>query len=150
MMLTASPNRRIVRRAGFTLLEVLVVVAILVILATVASVAVTRNLDDAKKSKAQLQAAAIAKAMESYYINPNSGNMYPTSPQELVTPPWGGTSFLNDPQHDMIDPWGNQFQIQQQAANDGSVQGKPMVFTHAPDGTAISQYGIGPQMSRIQ
>lgn len=143
MKLAASPNRA-ARRSGFTLLEVLVVVAILVILATVASIAVTRNLDDARKSKAQLQAAAIAKAMEQYYINTNSGNQYPTTMQELVTPPWGGTSFLNDPQADMTDPWGQQFQIQQAQATDNSQQGKPLVWTKAPDGIPISQHGIGP------
>jgi len=148
MKLSVAANRT-ARRSAFTLLEVLVVVAILVILATVASIAVTRNLDDARKSKAQLQCAAIAKAMESYYINQNSGNQYPTSLQELVTPPWGGTSFLNDPQADMIDPWGQQFQIQQTQANDGSLAGKPLVFTKAPDGVPISQHGIGPQ-SRLQ
>jgi len=148
-MMLATPTRRVARRTAFTLLEVLVVVAILVILAGVATVATTRYLDDAKKSKAQLQAKAISVAMENYYINTNSGNQYPTTLAELVTPPWGGTSFLNDPQSDLTDPWGQQFQIQQQQANDNSLQGKPIVFTKAPDGVVISQYGIGP-LSRLQ
>jgi general secretion pathway protein G len=148
-MKLAATRSHATRRAGFTLLEVLVVVAILVILATVASIAVTRYLDDAKKSQAQLKAAAIAKAMEAYYINPNSGNQYPTQIAELITPPWGGTSFLNDPQADRFDPWNKEFSIQQAQATDGSVQGKPIVFTMAPDNTPISQYGIGPA-SRLQ
>ncbi|MFO0805680.1 MAG: type II secretion system protein GspG [Gemmataceae bacterium] len=148
MMLSTTPHR-VARRSAFTLLEVLVVVAILVILATVASIAVTRNLDDARKSKAQLQAKAIASAMEQYYINQNSQNQYPTTLQELVTPPWGGTSFLNDPQADMTDPWGQQFQIQQSQATDGSLAGKPLVYTKAPDGVPISQHGVGPA-SRLQ
>ena len=149
-MKLSTTRNRLSRRAAFTLLEVLVVVAILVILATVASSAVTANLETAKKQKAQLQAAAIAKAMETYYINPSSGNQYPTSLSELITPPWGGSSLLNDPQSDLIDPWGGQFQIQQAASNDNSIQGKPLVFTTAPDQTKISQFGIGPQQSRLQ
>ncbi len=148
-MKLATARRKATRRAAFTLLEVLVVVAILVILAGVATVATTRYLDDAKKSKAQLQAQAIAKAMEAYYTNPNSGNNYPTQLQELVTPPWGGTSFLNDPQNDLTDPWGKPFQIQQTQATDGSIAGKPIVYTTASDGVVISQYGIGP-LSRLQ
>lgn len=149
MKLAANPRSRAARRPGFTLLEVLVVVAILVILATVASIAVTSNLENAKKSKAQLQAAAIAKAMETYYINPNSGNQYPTTIQELVTPPWGGSSLLNDPVADITDPWGHQFQIQQAPSNDNALLGKPIVYTIAPDQVPISQHGIGPQ-SRLQ
>src|SRR5437868_4314783 len=113
MKLSVAP-RRANRRAAFTLLEVLVVVAILVILATVASVAIMRNLDDAKKSKAQLQAATIAKACEQYYLNPQSQGNYPQNLQELVTPPWGGSAFLSDGMNDLIDPWGQQFQMQLQ------------------------------------
>ena len=145
MLLAAAPrSNRIARRSAFTLLEVLVVVAILVILATIASVAVTRNLDDARKSQAHLKAAAIAKAMESYYINPGSNNTYPTSMQELRQPPWGGTSFLTDPQNDPLTPWNNQeFAIEMTVASDGSAQGKPYVHTQAPDGTPVSNFGIG-------
>ena len=121
----------------------LVVVAILVILATIASVAVTRNLDDAKKSQAHLKAKAIATAMEAYYISPNSGNTYPATIGDLVRPSWGGSSFLNDPDADRLDPWGKEFQIQQTAAADGASQGKPLVFTTSPDGVPISNHGIG-------
>ncbi|MDB5307512.1 MAG: epsG [Gemmataceae bacterium] len=148
-MMLAHARRRATRRAAFTLLEVLVVVAILVILAGVGVVATTRYLDDAKKSKAQLQASTISKAMEAYHLNPNSGGTYPQSLQELISPAWGGSSFLNDPTADLTDPWNQQFQIQQAAASDNSIQGKPIVFTKAPDGVVISQYGVGPA-SRLQ
>lgn len=148
-MKLSTTRNRLARRAAFTLLEVLVVVAILVILATVASIAVTRNLDDAKKSKAQLQAVAIARAMEQFYIRAESGNQYPTTLSELQTPPWGGSSFLNDPQNDLTDPWGQQFQIQQAPSNDGASLGKPIVWTTAPDQVKISQFGVGPA-SRLQ
>ena len=149
MKLYTASNRSLSRRSAFTLVEILVVVAIIVILATVASVAVTANLESAKKSKAQLQATAIAKAMEIYYLNTNSGSQYPASVTELITPPWGGPSLLNDPTHDLTDPWGGQFQIQQAPSNDGSILGKPIVFTRSPDGVNISQHGVGP-LSRLQ
>ena len=54
MLPVAARRNRVTRRAAFTLLEVLVVVAILVILAGVGVVATTRYLEDARKSRAQL------------------------------------------------------------------------------------------------
>lgn len=149
-MLSASHLRsRTLRRGGFTLLEVLVVVAIIIILATVASVAVIRNIDDAKKNSAQLKAKNLQTAMEAYYANPSSGNVYPTSWQELIQPHWGGSSFLKDPINDILDPWGQEYRIGN-ANTDGSIQGVPLVYTIAPDGTPISQFGVGPEKSRLQ
>jgi hypothetical protein len=81
--------------------------------------------------------------MEAYYINPKSGEHYPTMLSELVQPPWGGSSVLNDPENDLTDPWGQPFQLQLEPGK------KPVVYTNSPKGLPISQYGIGP-MSRIQ
>ncbi|HEX4607609.1 MAG TPA: prepilin-type N-terminal cleavage/methylation domain-containing protein [Urbifossiella sp.] len=149
-MILSSPStalRRINRRAGFTLLEVLVVVAILVILSTVAVVATTRYLEDARKSRAQLQCRSLATAIETYYLNPQSGNQYPDNLQQLLNPPFGGTSLLKNGQDDLNDPWGGQYQVQFIQGNDGAQM--PLVHTTARDGTQISQYGAGP-MSRMQ
>lgn len=139
--------RRLTRRAAFTLLEVLVVVAILVILAGVGVVATTRYLEDARKSRAQLQCKSIETAVQAFYSNPQSGNQYPSGLGDLLAPPFGGTSFLKNGQEDLIDPWGNQYQIQMITGNDGAEM--PLVYTNAPDGTPISQYGAGP-LSRLQ
>lgn len=143
MKLATLSRNRVTRRAAFTLLEVLVVVAIIVILATVASVAVFRNLEDAKKSKAQLQAQTISKAMQAYYMRAESGNTYPESPQQLLQPPWGGTSFLPNGQQDLLDPWNNPYQFQPGQGPDGS----QIIFVYCttPDNVRISQYGIGPK-----
>ena len=67
-MILATPSQtvrqRASRRAAFTLLEVLVVVAILVILAGVGVAATTRYLEDARKSKAQTSCKGIADAIQ--------------------------------------------------------------------------------------
>lgn len=139
---TAALRRRSTRRAGFTLLEVLVVVAILVILSTVAVVATTRYLEDARKSRAQLQCKSLAQAIESYYLNPQSGNQYPENLGQLLNPPFGGTSLLKNGDSDLIDPWGGQYQVQFIQGQDGAQM--PLVHTTAQDGTPISQYGAGP------
>ena len=107
-MKLATAQRRATRRAAFTLIEVLVVVAILVILAGVGIVAYMRYLEDAKKTQAQLQCKSLAEACEAYYLNPQSGNTYPTSWQDLLVP-FGGTggsiSFLKNGQRDIMTPW---------------------------------------------
>jgi general secretion pathway protein G len=144
MKLAAAPVRA-TRRAAFTLLEVLVVVAILVILAGVGVVATTRYLEDARKSKAQMACQGIYQAMENYKNNPaNTTNDYPSSLGELINPSIGGTGFLKNGQQDLIDPWGQQYQMQQTQMGDGTAG--VIVFTHARDGTntPISQFGIGP------
>jgi len=143
MLLTTVQNarQRAMRRAGFTLLEVLVVVAILVILAGVASVATMRYLEDAKKSKAQLGCKAIAQAAEAYQTNPaNTTNDLPDI-QSLLQPAFG-TSYLKNGQEDLMDPWGGMYQMKAHQQGDGSIS--PLVYTIAKDGTPISQYGIGP------
>lgn len=147
-MKLATTPRRATRRAAFTLIEVLVVVAILVILAGVGIVAYMRYLEDAKKTQAQLQCKSLAEACEAYYLNSQSGNTYPTQLSELLVP-FGGTggtqSFLKNGQRDLITPWPNgptpQYVLNIVQNSDGS--SIPVVSCTAPDGTQITQYGIG-------
>jgi general secretion pathway protein G len=143
MLLTTRTARRpIARRAGFTLLEVLVVVAILVILASVATIATTRYLTDAKKSRAHLGCRNLDQAIESFMANTaNPNNVPPQGPQELLQPHFGGSSLLRNGQADLIDPWGQPYTFQQGMRQDGTTY--ILVMTYAPDKTPISQFGIG-------
>jgi general secretion pathway protein G len=144
MMLAAARRRPLARRTAFTLLEVLVVVAILVILAGVGVVGTTRYLEDARKSKAQLACQGISQAITAYMQNPaNPSGDPPSGLQDLLQPPFGGTGYLKNGAQDLIDPWGNQYQLQPYQQGDGSTI--YIVFTHSKnDGVAISNFGIGP------
>jgi general secretion pathway protein G len=139
------------RRAAFTLIEVLVVVAIIVILATIAAIYVPKQLDEAKKGTAVTGCVTLDKAINSYFIS--SGNpgisdddKLPSSPEQLVNPGWS-TSFLPDGHQSLLDPWGKQYQFTRSQREDGTPY--IIVHTNAPDGTPISQHGVGPK-SRIK
>ncbi|VTR91830.1 general secretion pathway protein g : General secretion pathway protein G OS=Sphingobium yanoikuyae ATCC 51230 GN=HMPREF9718_03863 PE=4 SV=1: N_methyl_2: T2SG [Gemmata massiliana] len=134
------------RRSAFTLIEVLVVVAILVILATIAAVAVPKQLNEARKSRAQIGCVTIARAAEAYQINQaNPGTTdderMPQGINDLLNPSWT-TSFLPEGQASAVDPWGKQYNLQIQQRNDGNGS-YILVHTTAPDGTEISQFGLG-------
>ena len=106
-------------RGGFTLLEVLVVVAILVILASVAGFAVMRYMHDAKLNQASLQMANIEQACKSYYTS-TSGSNWPSSLQELVQASASGPPLLEGGQSAITDPWGKQYQISFEPDSSGS------------------------------
>lgn len=98
--------------AGFTLVELLVVMAILAMLATIAGPQVMRYLGRAKTDAAKVQISGIVSAVELYALD--NGN-YP--PQDfglkaLVEAPAGATRW-NGPYlkkaTGLIDPWGRPY-----------------------------------------
>lgn len=60
-------NRKLTHRDGFTLIEIVIAVAIVAIFAAALSPMVFRHLEDAKLSKAQNEAETVATAVLSYY-----------------------------------------------------------------------------------
>jgi general secretion pathway protein G len=144
-MLLTTNRPRPARRSAFTLMEVLVVVAILVILAGVAIIAVPRYIDDARKSKAHLACKSLAQACEAFRNNPaNADGHYPQSAQELLQPPFGGPSYLQNGLADLQTPWGGgqQYTLEPRQKSDGTYY--MLVHTNAPDQTPVSNFGIGP------
>jgi general secretion pathway protein G len=108
-----AERKRPAAAAGFTLLELLVVLVILGLLASVTAPAVARYLGGAKVDAAKLQIQNISTTLDMYRLDTGS---YP-SPQDglraLVQRPaaaqrWNGP-YLRKP--DMIkDPWGREYQ----------------------------------------
>jgi general secretion pathway protein G len=130
-MLVRPQSSRVAARAAFTLMEVMVVVAILVILASVAGVYVFRNLDDAKKDKARLDCDSIAKACDLYKLR-NNGQP-PQSIEQLVSPPDGGKGFIEESL--LTDPWGGKYILDPTGSRHGGR--KVSVYTTADDNTPI-------------
>jgi general secretion pathway protein G len=99
---------------GFTLLEVLVVVAILAILATIIVPKIMKRPEEARRTKAIMDVKAIETALNLYRLD--NGN-YPSTEQgldALVTKPTTGVIPKNWKEEGYLDkvpkdPWGNSF-----------------------------------------
>lgn len=76
-----SSNRLTTVRAGFTLIELMVVMVILVLLAGVVSTIVVKRIDEARRAKAVADIDALEQALEQYYLH--NGD-YPTTEQGLI------------------------------------------------------------------
>jgi general secretion pathway protein G len=126
---------RSARRSAFTLLEVLVVVAILVVLAGVASVYVFRYLDDSKKDRVKVDLQALTKACEAYKLRNDD---FPPSLSVLVQPTDGGKPFLDGGPQALNDPWGKPYQYDPSGGNSGGL--KPDISTTSPDGVQINNW----------
>jgi general secretion pathway protein G len=70
------------RRAGFTLVEMVVVVAIIAVLAAVVAPEVFKNVSDANASAARQQIELLGTALDSYRLD---NHVYPTTDQGLAS-----------------------------------------------------------------
>ena len=102
------------RQAGFTLIEIMVVVIIIGILAAIVAPNVIGRVDDAQITKAKAEITNIQNAMKFYRLD---NFQYPTTEQgldALVTKPndptirnWKPGGYLD---RLPVDPWGNPYQ----------------------------------------
>ena len=98
---------------GFTLIEIMVVVVILGILATLVAPAILGKVDEARVAKAQQDIRALETALDLYRLD---NFRYPTTDQglqALVTKPddpairnWKPGGYIKQL---MKDPWGNEY-----------------------------------------
>jgi general secretion pathway protein G len=106
------PSSRRAGEAGFTLLELLVALGILVLLAAVVGPQVAGYLSRARTDTARVQLSAIASAVELYALD-NGGYPRPEAGlKALVEPPaastrWRGP-YLAKPEG-LVDPWGRPY-----------------------------------------
>src|SRR5438477_7252371 len=91
------------RRGGFTLMEVLVVVAILVVLAGVGVPIYMNYLENAKKDIAHTTATSLGQACQAFQTRMGRP---PESLQELVTPP-DGKPLVEEKM--LRDPWNQPY-----------------------------------------
>ncbi len=116
-------RRRSVGDEGFTLIEVLLVVAILGILATIAAVGVGGHMEKASITATRGNIDVISKAIELYRIN---FNKMPGSLQDLTRE----SEDIEAPLREVpTDAWGNAFQFKREG------KFKYTVTSSGPDGS---------------
>lgn len=120
-------RRPALSRKGFTLAELMVVIVILGLLATLVVPNVMKRFFTAQATKAKSDITAIAGAVEGYALE-NNGR-FPETIEELVTPDENGFTFL-DRETVPLDPWGNEYAYEPPSG--GSM--KFRVLTYGEDG----------------
>ena len=92
---------------GFTLIEIMVVVVIIGLLATLVTVNLMDNADEARRTKAQADIRAISNALELYKLDNGS---YPSTQEGLAALLGGdgGRRYLTSNSVPK-DPWGNDY-----------------------------------------
>lgn len=103
--------RRITSSAGFTLIEIMVVVFILGLLATLVAPKIIGRTDEARRTKAATDIKGIEQALQLFKLD---NGFYPGASDglgALVQPPgnapnWNPDGYLD---RDPVDPWGNGY-----------------------------------------
>jgi general secretion pathway protein G len=122
------------KNAGYTLLELLVVMGILAVLTAVATPQLMGYFGKAKIQSVQLQIENIGTALELYYMENGAYPSASTGLKALVEAPpevprWNGP-YLKKAKN-LLDPWGRPYQY---AVSDGQYE----VYSLGPTGKAKS------------
>jgi general secretion pathway protein G len=128
------------KKSGFSLAELMVVIVILGLLATLVVPKVFDSLKRAFGGKVKADIMAISGALDNYAIN---NAKYPDSLEDLVMPDENGYTFLNQKSIPK-DPWGMEYQYEP------PLQGQPSarVFTLGAD-SAPGGIGDNADISNI-
>lgn len=135
------------RAAGFTLIEIMVVVVIMGLLAGVITVAVMRNVDKARLQTAATQLGALGQALDSFKLD---CGFYPSTEQgldALINRPsvgrqcknWQEGGYLQRRQLP-LDPWSNNYQYLSPGTNNSTSYD---IWSMGPDG----QDGSGDEIT---
>ena len=114
--MTLRSNRLMIAASGFTLLELMVVLLILALLATIAAPRVTKSLTKAKTQSAEIQVAALGAAVDAFHLDVGRFPSQEEGLKALVEKPstaagWDGP-YLKKRQS-LVDPWQRPYRYRQ-------------------------------------
>ncbi len=96
-------------RSGFTLIEILVAVAIIGIMGTVAVMNITANIEKAKVTATKEAVVNIKNAVINYYMQTKK---YPSDLRALITASGDEEPILDGGEGALEDPWGTEFKYE--------------------------------------
>jgi len=142
-------NTRRNRRRGFTLMEVLLVLAILVVLGSMVTVGYMQIQRNANKDAAKGQIGLLENAVDLYALNVGTCpttqqglSALRTAPSELKNvAKWAGPYLKEELP---VDPWGQPYQYEQISADEFKI------WSNGPDGQQGSEDDIDPTRERQQ
>ena len=98
-------------KRGFTLVELLVVVAILGILGAIGMQGVTGHIEKTRKTAAKTGVDTIKGAITNYMIDKKKSSP-PNDLSVLVTPDGDQDAFLDGGEGALYDPWDNEYKLE--------------------------------------
>jgi general secretion pathway protein G len=135
-MIVRQTHTRAAARTAFTLMEMLVVVAIIVTLAGVGGYYYLKQADEAKKSAAKAQVkTTLTNAVKTYYLDHSA---YPDSLQALLVRSADGKGPYLEEEDAIYDPWGQPYQYDKSGQHNHGT--RPDIFTTGPDGSTIGNW----------
>lgn len=114
-------------RSGFTLVELLVVVAILGILGTIGLQGVTKHIENTRKTAAKQAVDNIRGAVTAYMIGEKK-SVPPTDLKVIIDQSGDEDPYLDGGEGALVDPWDGDYRIE--------VKGRRFVIiSNGPDGS---------------
>jgi general secretion pathway protein G len=131
-----QPQRR---RPAFTLMEMLVVVAIIVMLAGIGTYYYIGQAEQSRKDTAKMKIRELQTAVETY--NVQHRGQWPESLESLLQKDDSGLGPYLKSQEALLDPWDRPFQYDPAGTRNNSLT--PDIWTQAPDGKEIGNWPGG-------
>jgi len=103
-------RRKARRQGGFTLVEILVVIVILSLLATIVGGNVIKYLSESEVDTAKVQVLRFKEVVDTFRVK--EGRI-PENLDELIQPNEKGVAYIEGFTETPVDPWGNPYEIRE-------------------------------------